>query len=115
VPVSAQNKIVLQLVNILIVGSSGNLRSHLTKHLLSGPYRLRLLTHERTLPFHLPQGANAEILQADLNEPSSLHSEHPRDMVEMAMTSVVAETTRMKRDLMPQLAYPTLDQGLLIV
>jgi nucleoside-diphosphate-sugar epimerase len=38
-----------------------------------------------------------------------------RDMVEMAMTSVVAETTRMKRDLMPRLAYPSLDQGLLIV
>jgi hypothetical protein len=36
-------------------------------------------------------------------------------MVEMAMTSVVAETTRMKRDLMPRLAYPSLDQGLLIV
>jgi hypothetical protein len=38
-----------------------------------------------------------------------------RDMVEMAMTSVVAETTRMKQDLIPRLAYPSLEQGLLIV
>jgi hypothetical protein len=33
----------------------------------------------------------------------------------MAITSVVAETTRMKQDLMPQLAYPSLDQGLTIL
>ena len=38
-----------------------------------------------------------------------------RDMVEMAMTSVVAETTRMKQDLIPRLAYPSLEQGMIIV
>lgn len=38
-----------------------------------------------------------------------------RDIVDMAMTSVVADTTRMKQELMPQLAYPTLDQGSKIV
>jgi nucleoside-diphosphate-sugar epimerase len=59
-------------VNILIVGASGNLGSHLTKHLLSGSHRLRLLTHERAFPFDLPEGANAEILQADLGNPFSL-------------------------------------------
>jgi hypothetical protein len=36
-------------------------------------------------------------------------------MVEMAMTSVVAETTRMKQDLIPRLAYPSLEQGMIIV
>ena len=61
-------------MNILIVGASGNLGSHLSKHLLGSPHRLRLLTHNRELPFDLPQGANAEIIQADLNEPSSLQS-----------------------------------------
>jgi nucleoside-diphosphate-sugar epimerase len=61
-------------VNILIVGASGNLGFHLSKHLLGSPHRLRLLKHTRALPFDLPQGANAEIIQADLNEPSSLHS-----------------------------------------
>jgi nucleoside-diphosphate-sugar epimerase len=61
-------------VHILIVGASGNLGSHLSKHLLGSPHRLRLLTHNRSLPFDLPQGANAKIIQADLNEPSSLRS-----------------------------------------
>lgn len=56
-------------MNILIIGASGNLGSHLSKHLLSGPHRLRLLTHTRGLPFRLPDGANAEIIQADLNDP----------------------------------------------
>ena len=61
-------------MNILIVGASGNLGSHLSKHLLGSPHRLRLLKHKRALPFDLPQGANAEIIQADLDEPSSLRS-----------------------------------------
>jgi nucleoside-diphosphate-sugar epimerase len=61
-------------VNILIAGASGNLGSHLTKHLLRGPHRLRLLTHKRAFPFDLPRDANAEIAQADLNDPGSLHS-----------------------------------------
>ena len=46
-----------------------------------------------------------------------LHTSTPltRDIVDMAMTSVVADTARMKQELMPQLAYPTVDQGLTIV
>ena len=59
-------------VNILIVGASGNLGSLLTKHLLSSPHHLRLLTHRRTLPFDLPAGANAVVVQGDLNQPASL-------------------------------------------
>lgn len=61
-------------MNILIVGASGNLGSLLTKHLLSSPHHLRLLTHQRSLPFDLPAGANAEVAQADLNQPASLRT-----------------------------------------
>ncbi len=61
-------------MNILIVGASGNLGSHLSKRLLTSPHRLRLLTHNRALTFDLPQDANAEIIEADLNKPSSLRS-----------------------------------------
>ena len=35
-----------------------------------------------------------------------------RDIVRMGMTSVVADTTRMKRDVMPKLIYTTLTEGL---
>jgi len=59
-------------VNILIAGATGNLGSLLTQHLLSSPHHLRLLTHKRPLPFDLPKQANAEIIQADLNQPASL-------------------------------------------
>ncbi len=59
-------------MNVLIVGASGNLGSLLTKHLLSSSHYLRLLTHKRALPFDLPQGAHAEIVHADLNDPTSL-------------------------------------------
>jgi nucleoside-diphosphate-sugar epimerase len=61
-------------VNILIVGASGNLGSLLSKHLLPSSHHLRLLTHKRSLPFDLPHGANAEIVQADLNDPASLRT-----------------------------------------
>ncbi len=59
-------------MNILIVGAAGNLGSFLVKHLLLSPHRLRLLTHTRPLPFTLPPGANAEIVRADLYDPSTL-------------------------------------------
>lgn len=59
-------------MNILIVGAAGNLGSLLVKHLLPSDHRLRLLTHQRTLPFDLPLGANAEIIRADLDLPGTL-------------------------------------------
>jgi nucleoside-diphosphate-sugar epimerase len=58
-------------VNILIVGASGNLGSHLAKHLIRSPHHLRLLVHKRPFPFALPQG-KAEIACADLEQPASL-------------------------------------------
>lgn len=43
-----------------------------------------------------------------------LHSASPltRDMIQMGMTSVVADTSRMKREIAPALIYPTLREGL---
>jgi len=35
-----------------------------------------------------------------------------QDIVTAGMTSCVADTTRMKRELLPRLAYPTIDEGL---
>jgi nucleoside-diphosphate-sugar epimerase len=61
-------------VNILIAGATGNLGSLLTKHLLTSPHHLRLLTHKRLLPFVLPAGANAEIVRGDLNDPASMRT-----------------------------------------
>jgi nucleoside-diphosphate-sugar epimerase len=59
-------------VNILIVGASGNLGSHLTRYLLATPHRLRLLVHKRALPFALPERSNTELVRGDLNDPASL-------------------------------------------
>ena len=61
-------------MNILIVGASGNLGTLLTKRLLSTSHHLRLLAHKRPLPYDLPQGANSEIVHADLNDPTSLRT-----------------------------------------
>lgn len=59
-------------MNILIVGAAGNLGSFVVKHLLPSGHRLRLLTHKSPLPFALPATANAEIVRADLDDPSTL-------------------------------------------
>ena len=61
-------------MKILIVGATGNLGSLLTKHLLAGPHHLRLLTHKRNLSVDLPDGANAEVVKGDLEEPTSLRT-----------------------------------------
>ncbi len=59
-------------MNVLIVGAAGNLGSHLAKYLMSGPHRLRLLTHKRPLPFDLPEGSNVEMVHGDLEARVSL-------------------------------------------
>ena len=38
-----------------------------------------------------------------------------RDIVRMGMTSVVADTSRMKRDIVAELLYPTLDKGMALI
>lgn len=59
-------------MHVLIVGAAGNLGSHLTRHLLATPHRLRLLLHRRPFPFALPPEADFEFARADLNDPASL-------------------------------------------
>jgi len=68
-------------------------------------------------PWRLPAFAFYWAASICENTATLLHIGTPltRDMIEMAMTSVVAETTHMKRDLLPELEYPSLDQGLRIV
>ena len=61
-------------MNILIASATGNLGALLTKHLVTSPHYLRLLTHKRALPFDLPPCANAEIARGDLNDPASLRT-----------------------------------------
>ena len=145
-------------MNILIAGATGNLGSLLTKHLLSSPHQLRLLTHKRALPFDLPLSANAEIVRGDLNDLASLRpvcanidcivylagvlfQPHPqeflhrtntiytqnlvdaalaagprspltRDMIERGMTSVIADTSRMKKEIVAHLRYPASERAL---
>jgi len=38
-----------------------------------------------------------------------------RDIVQMGMTSVVADTSRMKREIVAELIYPTFDKGIALV
>jgi len=57
-------------VEILIAGASGNLGSHLTKHLLKGPHRLRLLVH--TSPVSSEKNPRASIVHGDLADLPSL-------------------------------------------
>jgi len=59
-------------MNILIVGASGNLGYHLTRHLLKGSHPLRLLVHKTPLPLDVASAVNASQVRADLNAPSSL-------------------------------------------
>jgi len=61
-------------VNILISGASGNLGCHTSRHLLSTPHRLNLLTHTRALPADIASHANVTILQGDLGRPETLTS-----------------------------------------
>jgi nucleoside-diphosphate-sugar epimerase len=48
---------------------------------------------------------------------SAFHTSSPltRDVVKMGMTSVVADTTRMKQEIVTELMYPTLTEGLSIL
>lgn len=56
---------------VLITGAAGNLGSHLARHMLGGPRRLRLMVHRTALPPDLAQ-ADVETVRADLARPSTL-------------------------------------------
>jgi nucleoside-diphosphate-sugar epimerase len=57
--------------------------------------------------FHLA-GVSCETASLLFRVPTLLN----RDIVNAGMTSCVADTSRMKRELLPELAYPTIKQGL---
>lgn len=61
-------------MNVLIVGGSGNLGSHLVKHLSTGPNRLRLLLHERPLPYEIETSPDISVAYGDLDNLASLHA-----------------------------------------
>lgn len=57
--------------------------------------------------FHVA-GITCEIAALVFRTPAPLN----RDIVKAGMTSCVADTSRMKRELLPVLAYPTINQGI---
>jgi nucleoside-diphosphate-sugar epimerase len=57
--------------------------------------------------FHLA-GVSCEMASLVFHVPAPLN----RDIMKAGMTSCVANTSRMKRELLPILAYPTIEQGL---
>jgi nucleoside-diphosphate-sugar epimerase len=59
-------------MNVLIAGASGNLGSHLARHLLPTHHKLRLLVHKSDLPDDLAHAVGISQVNADLNVASSL-------------------------------------------
>ena len=59
-------------MNILIVGASGNLGSHIARYLLKGPHQLRLFVHKAPLPHDLFNHPNVTVASGDLDDPTSL-------------------------------------------
>ena len=59
-------------MKILITGAAGNLGSFLAKSMLDGPHELRLMIHERELPFDVESYEHVSVFLADLSDPESL-------------------------------------------
>jgi nucleoside-diphosphate-sugar epimerase len=59
-------------MNVLITGAAGNLGSFLTRHMLDGPHRLKLLTYRRALPPEIAGHPNTEVYRADLGQVETL-------------------------------------------
>lgn len=59
-------------MNILIVGASGNLGTHITTHFRAGPHQLRLMTHTTPPVDGYDTGGKVSIIRADLNVPATL-------------------------------------------
>lgn len=59
-------------MNILIVGASGNLGSHIARHLLKGPHQLRLFVHKAPLLHDLCNHPNITVASGDLDDSTSL-------------------------------------------
>ena len=59
-------------MKILITGAAGNLGSLLAKSMLDGPHELRLMIHERGLPFSVETYEPVSVFRADLSDPETL-------------------------------------------
>lgn len=57
---------------VLISGAAGNLGRFVARRLLEDGHAVRLMQHRTTLPAELQASANAQVIQADLSEPSTL-------------------------------------------
>jgi nucleoside-diphosphate-sugar epimerase len=73
-------------VNILIVGASGNLGSHIAQHLIKRPHQLRLFVHKTPIAHDLSNHSNITLASGDLDDPKSL----PAAMVEINCIVYVA-------------------------
>lgn len=59
-------------MNILITGASGNLGSHVARHLLSGRHHLYLALHKAPLPSDLTEHPQVTVRRLDLSRPETL-------------------------------------------
>ena len=59
-------------MRILITGAAGNLGSFLARQLLTSPHQLRLMIHNRELPFLVTGCQNVSICRADLGKSETL-------------------------------------------
>lgn len=63
-------------MKVLITGSAGNLGSHLAKFLIKNGngLNLRLMIHNKPLPYDIPDGNTAEVVKSDLSKPETLRN-----------------------------------------
>ena len=61
-------------MNALITGAAGNLGSFLSRHLLDGPHRLKLMVHRQKLPAEIANHPNVTVYPADLARIETLYA-----------------------------------------
>ena len=81
---------------VLVTGASGNLGTRLARRLAGSEHRLRLMVHRTALAQDL----------ADAPSPLT------RDFVTIGRVSYCGDTSRMRRELVAELRYPTLGEGM---
>jgi nucleoside-diphosphate-sugar epimerase len=61
-------------MNVLITGAAGNLGSFLSRHLLDGPHRLKLMVHHQELAPEIANHPNVTVYPADLARIETLYA-----------------------------------------
>jgi uncharacterized protein YbjT (DUF2867 family) len=105
-----------QKTTILITGAAGNLGSLLATHLGPAGHDLRLMFHRRPIRTDLAAAAHVTPVQADLADASTLPG--AVDGVDTIVRFVgrvpyYGDTRRARAELIPELVYPTLRDGLI--